>query len=188
MTPCMRLYAHLGTSLDADRAGPYARVGPHLRRPRPSRRSPRTLEALLDRHAADDAATRRPTAGRWTSSWRSSTRASTGLLERAAEQHRLGHQLDAERLPHAVAHLPGGPPQVGRRRPAAVDERERVLGRQPDGALAPALARSRLFSISQAADTLTRPSGSTCSVRVAPRGGGPGPQVARLLGRRAAGW
>jgi thiaminase/transcriptional activator TenA len=61
MAPCMRLYAHLGQSLDADAAGPYASgCG---RTPTRLRGARATLEDLLDRHAQDGPACAGPTAG-----------------------------------------------------------------------------------------------------------------------------
>ena len=54
MTPCLRLYAHLGRSLP--QAGPYAEWVRTYADPSFEELAA-TLEALLDRHAADDAAT-----------------------------------------------------------------------------------------------------------------------------------
>lgn len=52
MTPCMRLYAHLGQSLDADAAGPYAEWVRTYADPGFEDLAA-TLEQLLDRHADD---------------------------------------------------------------------------------------------------------------------------------------
>jgi thiaminase/transcriptional activator TenA len=57
MTPCMRLYAFLGTALDADAAGPYAQwvqtyAGPAFEA------LAATLERLLDEHGDDGPAVR----------------------------------------------------------------------------------------------------------------------------------
>ena len=56
MTPCMRLYAHLGQALDPDAAGPYSAWVRTYADPGFDALAG-TLEDLLDRHAADDAQT-----------------------------------------------------------------------------------------------------------------------------------
>ncbi len=56
MTPCMRLYAHLGQSLDPDAAGPYADWVRTYADPGFEALAA-SLERLLDRHAEDDAET-----------------------------------------------------------------------------------------------------------------------------------
>lgn len=56
-TPCMRLYAHLGQSLDAGAAGPYAEWVRTYADPGFEELAAR-LERLLDAHAADTAETR----------------------------------------------------------------------------------------------------------------------------------
>ena len=58
MAPCMRLYAHLGQSLDADAAGPYGEWVRTYADPGFEGLA-RTLEALLDRHASDGPEVRR---------------------------------------------------------------------------------------------------------------------------------
>ncbi len=55
MTPCMRLYAWLGTSLDADKAGKYAEWVQTYADPGFDGLASQ-LEGLLDRHAGDTAA------------------------------------------------------------------------------------------------------------------------------------
>lgn len=55
MTPCMRLYAHLGARLDADAAGPYADWVQTYAHPDFHELAAR-LEALLDEHCHDPAA------------------------------------------------------------------------------------------------------------------------------------
>ncbi|WP_100502297.1 TenA family protein [Geodermatophilus chilensis] len=57
MTPCMRLYAHLGRSLSADRAGDYAEWVTTYADPNFEELAA-TLERLLDRHAGDTPAVR----------------------------------------------------------------------------------------------------------------------------------
>jgi thiaminase (transcriptional activator TenA) len=57
MTPCMRLYAWLGTSLDADAAGPYAQWVQTYADPG-FEETARSLERLLDEQAADTPAVR----------------------------------------------------------------------------------------------------------------------------------
>ncbi len=57
MTPCMRLYAHLGRSLSADRAGDYAEWVTTYADPGFEELAA-TLERLLDRHAGDTPAVR----------------------------------------------------------------------------------------------------------------------------------
>jgi thiaminase/transcriptional activator TenA len=57
MTPCMRLYAHLGTSLSVDRAGAYAEWVTTYADPGFEQLAA-TLEQLLDRHADDVPAVR----------------------------------------------------------------------------------------------------------------------------------
>ena len=57
MTPCMRLYAWLGTSLDADTAGPYAEWVQTYSDPEFDGLATQ-LEGLLDQHADDTAAVR----------------------------------------------------------------------------------------------------------------------------------
>ncbi|CAA9342764.1 MAG: Thiaminase II involved in salvage of thiamin pyrimidine moiety, TenA subgroup with Cys in active site [uncultured Frankineae bacterium] len=52
LAPCMRLYAHLGTSLDPEAAGPYAEWVRTYADPAFEALA-RTLEDLLDRHADD---------------------------------------------------------------------------------------------------------------------------------------
>ena len=56
MTPCMRLYAHLGQALDPEQAGPYAAWVRTYADPGFDALAA-TLEDLLDRHAADDVRT-----------------------------------------------------------------------------------------------------------------------------------
>ena len=56
MTPCMRLYAHLGQSLDPTAAGPYAAWVRTYADPAFEELAA-SLEALLDRHADDTAET-----------------------------------------------------------------------------------------------------------------------------------
>ena len=58
MAPCMRLYAHLGQSLDAGSAGPYAEWVRTYADPSFEALAA-TLEDLLDRHAVDGPAVRR---------------------------------------------------------------------------------------------------------------------------------
>lgn len=58
MTPCMRLYAWLGTSLDADAAGPYAEWVQTYSDPGFESLASQ-LEGLLNQHADDHAAVRR---------------------------------------------------------------------------------------------------------------------------------
>ena len=58
MTPCMRLYAWLGQSLDADRAGPYAQWVQTYADPE-FEGIARVLEGLLDDQADDTPAVRR---------------------------------------------------------------------------------------------------------------------------------
>nr|WP_221220163.1 TenA family protein [Mycolicibacterium sp. BK634] len=58
MTPCMRLYAWLGQSIDADRAGPYAQWVQTYADPE-FEKIARVLEGLLDDQAADSPAVRR---------------------------------------------------------------------------------------------------------------------------------
>lgn len=53
MAPCMRLYAHLGASMDAERAGPYAEWVRTYADPGFEQLAG-TLEQLLDRHAGDE--------------------------------------------------------------------------------------------------------------------------------------
>jgi thiaminase (transcriptional activator TenA) len=57
MTPCMRLYAWLGSSLDADRAGPYAQWVRTYADPE-FEATAATLERLLDEQADDGATVR----------------------------------------------------------------------------------------------------------------------------------
>jgi len=57
MTPCMRLYAHLGRSLSAQAAGDYAEWVTTYADPRFEEMAA-TLERLLDRHARDTPAVR----------------------------------------------------------------------------------------------------------------------------------
>lgn len=57
MTPCMRLYAWLGASLDADRAGPYAQWVQTYADPG-FERTVCSLERLLDEQAGDTGAVR----------------------------------------------------------------------------------------------------------------------------------
>ena len=57
MTPCMRLYAHLGAALDADAAGPYAAWVQTYADPGFEALAAR-LEQLLDAHARDTPAVR----------------------------------------------------------------------------------------------------------------------------------
>lgn len=57
MAPCMRLYAWLGASLDAGRAGPYAQWVQAYADPQ-FEATAATLERLLDEQADDNAATR----------------------------------------------------------------------------------------------------------------------------------
>ena len=58
MAPCMRLYAHLGQSLDAEAAGPYGEWVRTYADPGFEALAA-TLEALLDRHAVDGPQVRR---------------------------------------------------------------------------------------------------------------------------------
>nr|WP_221217617.1 MULTISPECIES: TenA family protein [unclassified Mycolicibacterium] len=58
MTPCMRLYAWLGQSIDPDRAGPYAQWVQTYADPE-FEKIARVLEGLLDDQAADSPAVRR---------------------------------------------------------------------------------------------------------------------------------
>jgi thiaminase/transcriptional activator TenA len=58
MAPCMRLYAHLGQSLDAEAAGPYGEWVRTYADPGFEALAA-TLETLLDRHAQDGPAVRR---------------------------------------------------------------------------------------------------------------------------------
>ena len=58
MAPCMRLYAHLGQSLDAEAAGPYAEWVRTYADPGFEQLAA-TLEDLLDRHATDGPEVRR---------------------------------------------------------------------------------------------------------------------------------
>ena len=58
MAPCMRLYAHLGQSLDAEAAGPYGEWVRTYADPGFEALAA-TLEALLDRHATDGPDVRR---------------------------------------------------------------------------------------------------------------------------------
>ncbi|KKW62232.1 TenA family protein [Mycolicibacterium elephantis] len=57
MTPCMRLYAHIGTTLDADTAGPYRQWVETYADPG-FEEVAALLEKLLDRHVDDLAAAR----------------------------------------------------------------------------------------------------------------------------------
>jgi len=57
LTPCMRLYAHLGAALDPDAAGPYAEWVRTYADPGFAALAQR-LEQLLDAHAPDDPAVR----------------------------------------------------------------------------------------------------------------------------------
>lgn len=57
MTPCMRLYAHIGTTLNADTAGPYAQWVRTYADPGFEEVAAQ-LELLLDRHAGDVRAAR----------------------------------------------------------------------------------------------------------------------------------
>ncbi|KUI03778.1 TenA family protein [Mycobacterium sp. IS-3022] len=57
MTPCMRLYAHIGTTLDADSAGPYAQWVQTYADPG-FEEVAALLERLLDQHADDVPAAR----------------------------------------------------------------------------------------------------------------------------------
>lgn len=57
MTPCMRLYAHIGTTLDADTAGPYRQWVETYADP-DFEEVAALLEKLLDRHVDDLAAAR----------------------------------------------------------------------------------------------------------------------------------
>ena len=70
----------------------------------------------------------------------------TGLASHSpvvADEHRLGVQRDAEALAHAAGDLARERHQLGGGRAAAVDERERVLGRDADAAVAVAARGSR---------------------------------------------
>lgn len=58
MTPCMRLYAHIGTALDASTAGPYAQWVQTYADPG-FEEVAALLERLLDRHGNDGPAIRR---------------------------------------------------------------------------------------------------------------------------------
>ena len=73
MTPCMRLYAWLGASLDAGAAGQYAEWVQTYADPGFDDLASQ-LEDLLDQHADDSPAVRRPTGERCTSRCSSSTR------------------------------------------------------------------------------------------------------------------
>src|SRR5690242_21217377 len=68
-----------------------------------------------------------------------------GVLTLAPDNHRLGHEGDPEPLLHAVTDLARDLEQLRRRGTSAVHEGERVLARQPDGALTPALSEARLL-------------------------------------------
>nr|WP_090343176.1 TenA family protein [Mycolicibacterium malmesburyense]CRL74052.1 putative transcription activator [Mycolicibacterium malmesburyense] len=57
MTPCMRLYAHVGRTLEADKAGPYAQWVQTYADPG-FEEVASLLERLLDRHATDFVAAR----------------------------------------------------------------------------------------------------------------------------------
>ena len=110
------------------------------------------LTGSIRRSVGASTRSQRPTTGR-------AGPASGARSERAADQHRLGDQLDAEPGPDAVADLPGQRQQVRRlRAPPRLVSASVCLVEIRAGPDAVALARSPACSISQAALVLTVPS------------------------------